>query len=116
MPDKFALLEKLDAALADTSRVFVGKGVDPETYYAQLRADIRGSLCEPFPASAKVVEPGFPHAEVGQSISGICLAHGSGYWLVYQPDEDRFYCFWGEEPESLGAYGVFGSPLYCWSA
>jgi hypothetical protein len=35
---------------------------------------------------------------------------------VYQRAQDRFYCFWGESPSNLGAHGVSGSPLYCWSA
>jgi hypothetical protein len=35
---------------------------------------------------------------------------------VYQPSENRFLCFWGTSPESLGAHGVVGNPLYCWSA
>jgi hypothetical protein len=35
---------------------------------------------------------------------------------VYQPESDCFYCFWGTDLAALGAHGVFGSPLYCWSA
>lgn len=60
--------------------------------------------------------PGFPRTAVGSSISGQCVAHNAGYWLVYQPEQDRFYCFWGTDRNNLGAHGVFGSPLYCWSA
>ncbi len=107
---------KLDEALAETSDVFVGSGTDPARYFSDLAADIRANICDPFAIHATVVEPGFPDTEIGSTISGECVAHKDGYWLVYQPDQDRFYCFWGSDPANLGAHGVSGSPLYCWSA
>jgi hypothetical protein len=109
-------LSKLEAALSDTADVYVNTGVDPAAYFARLTDSIRKHLCEPFLVRAIVQEPGFPDAAVGSTISGHCIAHTDGYWLVYQSQQDRFYCFWGQEPSNLGAHGVFGSPLYCWSA
>jgi hypothetical protein len=107
---------KLEQALSDTSGVYVNVGVNARAYFAGLVADIRKHMCEPFPVSAAVLPPGFPDADVGSRISGQCVAHSDGYWLVYQPEQDRFYCFWGTDPSNLGARGVVGSPLYCWSA
>ncbi len=109
-------LTKLEAALAETSDVYVNAGVDPAVYFAQLAASIRQHTCTPFNVSAVVMEPGFPDAAVGTNLSGQCVAHADGYWLVYQPEQDRFCSFWGQDPSNLGAHGVFGSPLYCWSA
>jgi len=106
----------LEVALSDTAGVYVGQGQDAEAYYSQLRADIAASLCEPIHVSAIVMEPGFSGLAIGDFISGICLAHKAGYWLVYQPEQHQFYCFWGESPASLGSHGVYGTPLYCWSA
>jgi hypothetical protein len=114
--DSHPLLKKLEASLSDTSDVFVDSGTDADSYFASLAEDIRRSACEPFPLTATVVPPDFPDSALGASISGQCVAHRAGYWLVYQPDQDRFYCFWGESPSNLGAHGVYGSPLYCWSA
>lgn len=116
MPMANPLLNKLEAALADTAEVYVNAGVDAESYLAELANSIRSKVCEPFLVSATVMPPGFPDAALGDVISGLCLAHEAGYWLVYQPEMDRYYCFWGESPSNLGAHGVFGSPLYCWSA
>lgn len=110
------LLAKLESALADTTGVYVNSGVNAESYYASLASDIRAHICSPFPLSATVMPPGFPDAAVGSVISGQCVAHNAGYWLVYQPEQDRFCCFWGSSRSTLGAHGVFGSPLYCWSA
>lgn len=109
-------IEKLEAAFSDTSDVYVNEGVDEESYFADLTEDIRNHICEPFQVCAEVMPPGFPDAEVGSTITGLCVAHNAGYWLVYQPIQDRFYCFWGTDTTHLGAHGVFGSPLYCWSA
>jgi hypothetical protein len=114
--DSNPLLTKLEAALSDTSGVYVNSGVDAESYFTELANSIRSSVCEPFDVSATVMPPGFPDTALGNVISGQCIAHRAGYWLVYQPEQDRFYCFWGESPSNLGAHGVFGSPLYCWSA
>ena len=111
-----SLLEKLEAALADTSGVYVNDGIDAQSYFSGLVSNIRAHICTPFPLSATVMPPGFPSVSVGSNISGQCVAHNSGYWLVYQPEQDQFYCFWGTDQSNLGAHGVFGSPLYCWSA
>ena len=116
MHDAHPLLTKLEAALSDTSGVYVNSGVDAERYFDELRCSIRSSVCEPFLVSARVMPPGFPDMVLGEVISGQCIAHQDGYWLVYQRAQDRFYCFWGESPSNLGAHGVSGSPLYCWSA
>lgn len=116
MPDTISPLDRLENALPDTVDVFIASGVDPETYLADLTNDIRRNVCEPFPVTATVVDPGFPDAATGSKISGLCVARKAGYWLVYQPSHDRFCCFWGESQSNLGAPGVFGSPLYCWSA
>ena len=116
MPPNISPLKKLEAALSDTTGVYVNAGVDAATYYAQLAADIRGNMHEPFPVSAVVMPPGFSDATIGDRISGQCVAHSEGYWLVYQPVQDTFYCFWGTDQSNLGARGVSGGPLYCWSA
>lgn len=111
------LIAKLEASLSDTSDVYVNAGVDAAAYFEELANGIRAHMCEPFEVSATVHPPGFPDAAVGSTIKGLCLAHRkSGYWLVYQPAQDRFCCFWGVSANQLGAHGVYGSPLYCWSA
>lgn len=109
-------IEKLERALSDPTGVYIGPGVDADTYLAGLASDVRAHICPPFPVSATVMPPGFPDAQVGSVISGQCVAHRVGYWLVYQPEHDYFYCFWGSDSSNLGAHGVFGQPLYCWSA
>ena len=110
------LLVILENALADTAGVYVSSSVDKERYFLDLAFDIRSHTCTPFPLSATVMAPGFPDAVEGSMISGQCVAYRAGYWLVYQPQQDRFLCFWGTDQNALGAHGVFGSPLYCWSA
>ena len=102
--------------LAQTSDVYIGPGTDPKSYLAALRADIELSRCDPFLVCATVMQPGFAEHEMGTRLSGTCLAHRAGYWLVYRAEDDRFYCFWGKDPSNLGAHGVSGSPLFCWSA
>ena len=111
-------LAVLDAALsAGSNDVYINAGVDESEYLQGLEASIREHLCDPYEVSARVEPPGFPFAEVGQSLVGTCIAkHPQGYWLVYQESEERFLCFWGKDKTQLGAFGVFGSPLYCWSA
>ena len=109
-------VEKLEAALSDTSDVYVNEGVDEQSYFAELADNIRRNLCEQFTVTGEVMPPGFPDAEVGRTISGLCIAHNAGYWLVYKPEQDRFYCFWGADAAHLGAHGISGSPLYCWSS
>ena len=83
---------------------------------AAVEEHLRASLCEPFEVSARVMPPGFAFAGAGETLVGYCVAQSRGYWLVYQPEHNRFLCFWGDEAASLGAHGVFGSPLYCWAA
>ena len=107
---------RLEAALSDTSDVYVSDDADAESYFADLAADIRRHKCPPFQVSAVVLPPGFPDMPAGSSITGWCLAQRDGYWLTYRPEDDRFYCFWGSRRDALGAHGVMGSPLYCWSA
>lgn len=109
-------LERLDAMFLETDGVYVNAGVDEAAYFEGLRASIKEHLCTPFHVSAVVTEPGFPDLAVGAGIAGWCVAHSAGYWLVYQPERDRFLCFWGAHVDALGAPGIFGSPLYCWSA
>ena len=109
-------IEKLERALSDPAGLYVGSAVDADAYLADLTSDVRAHICTPFPVSATVMPPGFPAAEVGSVISGLCVAHRAGYWLIYQPEHDSFYCFWGSDSSNLGAHGVSGHPLYCWSA
>ncbi|MCA6215073.1 hypothetical protein KGA65_00840 [Ideonella sp. B7] len=106
----------LEAAISNRDDVFVSASANADEYFESLERDLRSSLCEPFSVSAQVMAPGFPFAEVGESIEGFCIAHARGYWLVYQPAEERFLCFWGESASNLGAHGVFGTPLGCWAA
>ena len=116
MHDSNPLRTKLEATLSDSSGVYIDPSTDAKSYLAGLADDIRRNACEPFAVTATVMPPGFPDASPGSVISGQCVAHRAGYWLVYQPEQERFYCFWGESQSNLGAHGVFGSPLYCWSA
>jgi hypothetical protein len=116
MSSEQSMLAKLEAALGDTSDVYIGKDVDEKTYIKDLTDSIHTSTCAPFPVTATVMPPGFPDTAIGSTVSGFCLAKQAGYWLVYQPAEDRFLCFWGDDQNHLGAHGVVGSPLYCWSA
>jgi len=109
-------IEALEAQLERNSDVYLGSDTDPELYLAALRSDIQLHRCEPVTVTATVMEPGFPEHAVGTVLSGVCVAERAGYWLVYRPEEDRFYCFWGQDRANLGAHGVSGSPLYCWSA
>src|SRR5689334_4510564 len=103
MLDSNAALVAFEEALA---REGEGIYVPPHTDRGQVEAAIRSHLCTPFQVMGKVMPPGFPFAEVGQSLSGFCIARSAGYWLVYQPEEQRFLCFWVASPESLGAHGV----------
>jgi hypothetical protein len=114
--DRVELLNTLQSALKDSTGVYVNEGVEEREYLSALASDIRSNLCEPFQLSAQVTAPGFPDRALGQLISGYCLAQRAGYWLVYCPGDHQFYCFWGTHQDNLGAPGVRGSPLYCWSA
>jgi hypothetical protein len=111
--DRAAAVRALDKALA-------GEGADlyvpPNSDAASVEASIRAHLCEPLWLTATVEEPGFSFAGVGERLAGYCIAQTQGYWLVYQPNEERFLCFWGTSQDNLGAHGVVGNPLYCWSA
>ena len=112
----FDPLERLAAQMSDVDDVYIGKDWDVESYIAGLISGLREAVCEPFYITAKVEEPGFPDVKAGDRISGQCVAHSEGYWLVYQPENDRFLCFWGADIDNLGAPGIFGSPLGCWSS
>ena len=111
-----SVLEKLELALDVANDVYVGAQQNDEEYLAALRSDIRTHICEPFQLSAVVMEPGFPDVPVGSVVTGQCVAFHEGDWLVYESEKDRFLCFWGSDKNNLGAHGVYGSPLYCWSA
>jgi hypothetical protein len=116
VPANISPLEILEARLSDSAGVYVNAGIDASRYYADLAADIRRNRHEPFSVSAVVMPPGFSGANIGDLITGQCVAHSAvGYWLVYQPEQDTFYCFWGTDQSNLGARGVSGEPMYCWS-
>lgn len=111
--------EILELAMLDTPPVIVPKGVEDEAYFDMLRASIREHAAPAELVSAKVKEPGFKHRPLESTVTGYLLAKNVasgavGYWLVYVPQENEYYCFWGPDKESLGAYGVCGNPIYCW--
>ncbi len=111
--DRAAALAVVEAALRQEGQhIYVPSNTSAPVVENSLRAHI----CNPFEVHAKVMPPGFPFTEVGATLSGMCIAYNAGYWLVYQADEKRFLCFWGESANNLGAHGVYGNPLYCWSA
>jgi hypothetical protein len=112
----FSVADKLKGSLHNTSGVYVPPGVDEDSYFSGLREDIISHMCDPFAVSAKVSPPAFPDVEVGDEVSGICVAHKDGYWLVYTSEKDTFYCFWGTDVAHLSAPGIFGGALYCWTA
>lgn len=105
---------QLELDLIDTSGIIVPKGRDETEYFEGLRSDIRRHATPAEWVSATVVEPGFKHRELGSKVSGHLLSRSEGYWLVFEPEEGEYYCFWGTDPDNLGAYGVCGNPLYCW--
>lgn len=109
--------EKLEIAMKGDPPVIVPKGRDEQEYFEGLRASIRECATPAVQVTATVMEPGFESKELGTTITGYLLAKNLGqigYWLVYQPDEDEYYCFWGSDESKLGAYGVAGNPIYCW--
>jgi hypothetical protein len=113
MFDLAAARAALDAAIeAEGEACYVSPSIDRR----EAMDDVLVHLCEPFDVTAQVMPPGFAFAEIGRSVSAVCIAHRDGNWLVYQPDERRFVCFWGTSREHLGAHGVVGNPLYCWTA
>ncbi|WP_155908499.1 hypothetical protein [Asticcacaulis sp. YBE204] len=109
-------IERLKAQIHDVSDVYIGTGWDAESYIAGLESSLLEAVCQPFAVTAKIAEPGLPDAQVGEVVSGECVAHSNGYWLIYQPKNDRFVCFWGTCIDNLSAPGIFGSPLGCWSS
>ena len=114
--DKQLLDDILESNFSETDDVYIGNDWDEESYIKGNIEGIRESKCDPFKLKAKVAEPGFPGKEIGDEIEGYCIAHQSGQWLVYEPQENTFYCFWGVEPKYVAARGVSGSALYCWTA
>jgi hypothetical protein len=114
--DKDKGLGVLETQIADAAGVYINAGVDEREYLDALMADIRENLCEPYWVQATVMAPGFPDKQLGDTVEGWCVAAREGYWLVYSPEDERFYAFWGTDRDHLGAHGVFGSPMYCWSA
>lgn len=106
----------LSESLSKHSDVYIPSSKNEDKYINDLKSSILSSKCNPFLISAKIVEPGFPNKKLGEKLEGYCIAHNDGYWLVYQPEENIFYCFWGADLNTLGAHGIYGSPLYCWSA
>lgn len=109
-------ISRLENSIMDISDVYIGPGVNKEKYLSDLRDDIRNHLCEPFEVSAVIMPPGFSGENIGSMIKGMCVARRDGYWLIYRHEDDRFYCFWGQSLGALGAHGVVGSPIYCWTA
>ncbi|MDR7376063.1 hypothetical protein J2X19_000721 [Rhodoferax ferrireducens] len=108
---------KLEVAMKAEPPVIVPKGLDDEEYFESLRTSIRENATPPIRVFATVKEPGFPNRALGSTVVGYLLAkssNGVGYWLVYEPDEDEYYCFWGPDKSNLGAYGVSGNPIFCW--
>lgn len=110
------LSARLESAMQMTNDVYAPPNIDSQQYFAGFIEDIRSQLCMPHRLSGEVMDPGFEDFKPGDVVTGLCLAFRDGYWLVYDEEKDRFYAFWGEDPKALGAHGVFGSPLYCWSA
>jgi hypothetical protein len=111
-----ALRAHLEAALIGPTLARAPSGEDSAAYLEGLRADIRAAACDPEWIEATVMPPAFPFAAVGERIAGFCVAHASGYWLVYEPQRQTYLCFWGSSTASLGARGIFGDPVYCWSS
>ena len=108
-------LQLLQDILKPTT-AYTNRGIDEETYIEGLRESIRAAMCEPYPLAAIVREPAFPFAAIGETLEGFCVAKRDGYWLVRDPQRGTYYAFWGTAENSLGARGVFGDPVYCWSA
>lgn len=109
-------LKILQSRLYDGTGVYVQGGVEAEAYFARIAERILNHICEPYPVSAEVVDPGFPHLVNGERIEAICVAESVGRRLVYRSDDDLFYAFWGTNVDDLEAPGIYGGPLYCWSA
>ena len=109
--------EQLEVSMEGNPPVIVPNGRDEKEYFEGLRASIRECATPVIQVTATVMEPGFEGKELGSAITGYLLAKSLdpvGYWLVYQPYENEYYCFWGPDESQLGAYGVSGNPIYCW--
>lgn len=113
---KTRALARFEEAIRETDDVFVSRHQNREEYLVGLETGLRDSLCHPFELSAKVTEPGLEGLKEGSLVSGMCIAASNGYWLVYSPDRDTFLIFWGMQKDMLGAPGIEGSPLACWSS
>lgn len=109
-------LDKLKERILDASGVYIPPGMDEANFISTIVDDIRSNMHEPYDISAKVVPPAFPGKKVGDLVRGQCVANRGGYWLVYDKADDVFYCFWGSDINNLTAPGIFGSPIYCWTA
>jgi hypothetical protein len=114
MLSKSELRAILDRQLLVDDDVYTGHVSDRGGYISDARASLMDAICDPFLVSAKVMAPAFPDHPVGEVLRGFCLAQRNGSWLVYVPEEARFYCFWGSSRDNLGAHGISGSPLACW--
>ena len=114
--EELSLLQKLNHDLEDGSEVYIHSSENEAERLAEIRQHLLGSICEPFEMTAEVMAPGFPDLAIGSRIKAICLAHSGGYWLGWDEVGKRYVCFWGDHPSSLGAPGVFGSAMYCWTA
>ena len=106
----------LENNFSHTDDVFIGKNKNEREYIENAIKSIRAAKCAPFVLRARVVEPGFFEKAIGDIVEGYCLAQEKDYWLVYEPREKTFYCFWGTSIENLEAHGVCGNALYCWTA
>lgn len=110
---------RLEQAMTDDPPVIVPRGRDAQAYFEELRLSIRECATEAIRVTAVVVEPGFKNKALGSTITAHLLASSGqagqvGYWLVYEENEDEYYCFWGPDVDNLGAHGVAGNPIYCW--
>lgn len=109
-------IQRFEEQIGRSHDVFISKQESRDEYLHRLEEGLRDSLCEPFELSAQVTQLGIDGFVVGDRISGTCVAESNGYWLVYSHRHDSFVIFWGTEKENLGAPGIEGSPLACWSA
>ena len=105
---------RLEDAMQDESGIIVPEGAEPAAYYEALRNSVRAAACEPLLVRAVITGEDFPGELQGQQVAAYVLAASEGYWLTYQPESDRFYCFWGSDPTRLAAHRGPGSPLFVW--
>jgi hypothetical protein len=107
-------VQRLEEAMRDESRIIVPEGAEPAAYYEALRNSIRAAACEPLLVRAVITGEDFPDELQGHEVAAYVLAASEGYWLAYQPESGRFYCFWGSDTTRLGAHREAGSPLFVW--